>query len=78
MNDKTPEKQGMNPWQATGFVWEVLASIAIPTTLCALGGRWLDKRYDASPWFTVVGLVLSLAISFLLVMRKANAYAKKY
>lgn len=77
MNDKTPEKLGMNPWQAAGFVWDLLASIAVPTTLSALAGRWLDHRYGASPWFTIAGLALSFAIAFFLVLRKAKAYAKK-
>lgn len=77
MIEKTPEKPGMNPWQATGFVWDVFASIAIPTTLCALGGRWLDARYGASPWFTIAGLIIALAVSYVLVMRKAKAYVKK-
>lgn len=61
--------------QALGFVWEVFMAIALPTTLLALGGRWLDRRWNASPWMTIIGFVFAIAISGALVYRKAKQFA---
>ncbi len=66
--------KAVNAARAMGFVWEVLISIAIPTTLFALGGRWLDTRWHTSPWFVLIGLVLSFLTAGALVMRKAKNF----
>ena len=70
-------KQEMTRWEAGGFVWEVLLSVAVPTTLFALAGRWLDRRWNVSPWMTVAGLALALVVSALLVLRKARQYKER-
>ncbi len=67
-------KKAVNAWKATGFVWEVFFLIAVPTVLFALGGRWLDRRWHLTPWFTLLGLLLALAVSGFLVVRKAKAF----
>ncbi len=72
--DEPSLKKGISGIEAIGFVGDVFISVAFPATLFALGGRWLDKRYDASPWFVVTGLLVSLVISYLLVSRKAKGY----
>ena len=67
-------------WWAIGFVWEVFFSIAIPTTVFALGGRWLDVRYHSSPLFVIVGLALSLGVIYVIVKREVkqlNDYLKE-
>ncbi len=58
------------------MVWNVIASIAVPTTLLALGGRWLDQRLSSSPWMTILGLLAALGISYLLVIRQAKQIAE--
>ena len=63
-----------SPLEAVSFVWDVLFSIAVPTTLFALFGRWLDQRWHSAPWMTVLGLLLALALAAVLVMRKAKQY----
>lgn len=77
MEDLAPKKTSPTQWEAVGFVWEVFVSIAAPTVLCALAGRWLDKRYASTPWFMVIFLVLAVAISGLLVYRKAKQFSVK-
>lgn len=62
---------------AIGFVVDVFISVALPTTGFALLGRYLDKRWNATPWFSLVCLALALAISGLLVYRKARQYAEQ-
>ncbi len=60
---------------AVGFVWDIFISIALPTTVCALAGRALDKRWNVSPWMTVIGFVLAISVSGALVYRKAKRFA---
>lgn len=67
----------ISQWEAVGFVTEVLISIAVPTTLLALAGRWADEKYGLTPWLTVLGLLLSLAISASLVTRRAKEMAAR-
>ncbi len=75
-------ENGMKPskisqWEALGFVGEVFAIIAVPTIACALAGRWLDTHFRVSPWFTILGLMVALAISGVLVVRRAKDTAEK-
>ena len=43
--------------------------IAGPLVALALLGRYLDRVYNSSPWFIIVGLLLALTISSVLVYR---------
>ena len=61
-------------WEAMGFVWETLVYVAGPTTIFALAGRWADRRWHLSPWMTVLGLVFSLGVTFVLMKRKVKDY----
>jgi LPXTG-motif cell wall-anchored protein len=73
-----PDKKGeLKMLEAMSFVWDVVVIIALPTTLLALGGRWLDKRLESSPWFTLLGLALALGIVYLMISRKAKDIAKR-
>jgi F0F1-type ATP synthase assembly protein I len=69
--------ENVSQWEAVGFVTELLVAIAAPTTLLALAGRWLDRTYQLSPWCTIVGLALSLLISYALIKRKAATMASR-
>ena len=71
-NDRT-----ISTWEAVGFVWQLLALIAIPTTLLALGGRWVDTRFGTTPWITLAGLLLALTIALTITLRYARRMAKK-
>jgi F0F1-type ATP synthase assembly protein I len=72
----TPSKRPMTPWLALGFVWDLLLIIAVPTILCALGGRWLDQKFGVSPLFLFIGLVVALGLTYWGVMRKARDFKK--
>ena len=74
---RMPEPQNVSQWQAVGFVTELLIAIAVPTTLLALGGRWVDEKYGTAPWATLAGLIVSLAISFVLVKRRVKSMAAR-
>jgi F0F1-type ATP synthase assembly protein I len=77
MPEKTPKKEDPTPWQALAWVWDILLGIAIPTTLFALGGRWLDTHYGTSPWFTILGFILALFVAGTIVMRKGKDISKR-
>ncbi len=59
------------------FVWEILVVIAVPTTLFALGGRWLDAKWGTSPWMTILGLILALALAAIMVFRRGKKMATR-
>jgi F0F1-type ATP synthase assembly protein I len=37
---------------------------AISIAIGALGGRWLDTRFDTEPWLMLLGIVLGSAAAF--------------
>lgn len=63
--------------QALGFVADVFLSIAVPTTVLALGGRWLDERFGLTPVFLILGLLIALTSAYLLISRKAKSYVAR-
>lgn len=73
-NGKSSKLQGL---QALGLVWDIILAIALPTTLLALVGRWLDGKLQTSPLFTLLGLALALVIVYLMVSRKAKEIAER-
>lgn len=77
MDGPAPKKSLLSSWEAVGFVWEVFAAIAIPTVLCALGGRWLDRRFETTPVFMGLGLVAAVLVSGVLVYVMAKKFSVK-
>lgn len=57
---------------AIGFVWELLIALLVPIALCALGGRWLDRRLGTAPWLTFISFPLALALAFKMIRQKAE------
>jgi len=67
---------GLN-FNAVQLAWELGYSIAIPIVLLALAGRWADKQFETSPWFLLIGIVVSIVISSFLVYRKTKNILKE-
>jgi F0F1-type ATP synthase assembly protein I len=63
-------KQNDKPWSALGFAWELGYSIVIPIMIFALVGRILDKKMDTSPWFLLLGILISIVVTTVLVYQK--------
>ena len=53
-------------------------TIAAPIVAFVLLGRWLDRIYDANPWFTILAFVLAALLSAVSIARKAKRYGKEY
>lgn len=50
--------------------------IALPLVGFALGGRWIDQRFNTSPTFLLIGMLLAVVVSTLLVALKIKQYLK--
>ena len=53
-------------------------TIAIPAVAAALAGKWLDERYDTSPRYLVLLLILAFVFTAILIRRKAKQYGDEY
>lgn len=61
MTPQSNRKKGI--FDALSLIGHLGFHIAIPLVVFALIGRWLDKAINASPWFLITGIVLSLIVS---------------
>lgn len=46
--------------------------VAIPIVVFALVGRLIDKKLDSSPWFLLLGIVISIVVSTYWVYKKTT------
>lgn len=67
--EKEKEKSE-KPWSAVSLAWELGYSIAVPLVGLALVGRFLDKKFESSPWFLLIGILISILISSYLIYKK--------
>lgn len=67
---QNPSLASDRSWSALSFAWELGYSIAIPIVLFTLGGRLLDKKLQTSPWLLLVGLFISIIVTFCIVYKK--------
>jgi len=56
--------------QALGFAWDFGVIVAVPLVALALLGLWLDRRYGTEPWMFLGGVVVSIAVTSVLVVMK--------
>ena len=75
MTENKSEKSFL--WKGLGMVWQLGYTIAIPLTILALLGRWLDKKLDSSPLLLLVGILLSVIVSSIGVWRKIAQLTKE-
>lgn len=82
LKEENEESKGGNQreglWGALSLAWELGYTIAVPIVVFALGGRWLDRKFETSPWLLLTGIFLSLiASSWLVYFKMAKIIGKK-
>lgn len=46
--------------------------VAIPIVAFALVGRLIDKKLDSSPWFLLLGIIISIVVSTYWIYKKTT------
>ena len=63
-------------WKALSYAWQFGYTITVPLVVFALGGRFLDRSLGTSPWLLIGGIILSMVLSSILLVRKAMQIMK--
>jgi F0F1-type ATP synthase assembly protein I len=53
-------------------------SIAVPALIAAYIGKHLDEKFGTSPWILIGLMALALAVTVVIIVKKANYYGKLY
>ncbi|MBU2509183.1 AtpZ/AtpI family protein [Patescibacteria group bacterium] len=77
MEQKPTEKPKITPWIAMGIVGDLVATVAVPTVIFALLGRWMDEKFSTKFVFLTIGLALALFIVAKIVIKKGRKIAKQ-
>lgn len=64
-------------WQAIGFAWDFGIIVVVPLVVLAIGGRYLDRQLDTSPWLFLTGAVVAIIISSILVVARLSQLIAK-
>jgi LPXTG-motif cell wall-anchored protein len=67
-NNKTDKKMSV-----FSLAFELGYLIALPLVIFALGGRFLDRKLESTPWLLLLGIVISIFLSGYLVYKKTKA-----
>ncbi len=62
----------MQGLRGIGTYGTVGLDFAVAVTIGLLGGWWLDKKVGWTPWLTVVGLLLGVAVGFNVLFKAAR------
>lgn len=66
---KHEKKESKFDWRVVDLAWRMGYTIALPIVLLALGGRLLDRRFNTSPTFLLIGILLSIVLSTLGILK---------
>jgi F0F1-type ATP synthase assembly protein I len=72
--DKKELKELSTKGELIGFAYEVGSAIAIPLIIFALTGRAIDKAYNSTPLFLIIGLLLSLISTGYIIYKKVKKF----
>jgi len=64
-------------WQTIGVSMQIGYIITLPLIILVISGKILDKHYNSSPFFLLVGMVLALIVSSIAVFIKMRKIIKK-
>lgn len=75
---KSDQMCSQGVFRPLALAWELGYTIAIPIVVLALGGRLLDRYFESSPVFLLVGILTSICITSFLVYRKAKSFLSNF
>ena len=64
-----PARNVQQYWKGLGGPGTLGIEIVLSVAVGLLGGAWLDKKFGASPWFTLIGLAYGIAAASRAVYR---------
>ena len=67
-------------WKGVGSYATLGLEIALSVAVGLLGGRWLDRKLDTTPWLTLIGVAYGLAAAGRAIYRalkRANQEAEE-
>jgi len=70
------QKDDEKTWNVLGLAMELGYTIAIPIVLFGVGGAYLDKQWETSPIFLLIGVVVSIILSIFGIYRKTRNILK--
>jgi len=76
-NLKDKNSKTDNSASVLSLAFELGYLITLPIVILALLGRMLDKKMDSSPWFLLVGIIISIVVTTYLVYRKTVSIIDK-
>lgn len=66
------KKDKTNKVSVFSLAFELGYMVAIPIVVFALLGRLIDKKLDSSPWFLLLGIIISIIVSTYWVYKKTT------
>ena len=84
LNSDQPKKEDSEKNKKNAFTFATLASmvgelgiiIAAPLVVTILAGIWLDKKFNTTPLFIIVGVLLAITTSAIAIGRKIKRLNK--
>ncbi|MBD3251960.1 hypothetical protein GF380_05955 [Candidatus Uhrbacteria bacterium] len=76
---EAPKSKGreISIWEALGITSDVLITVLVLTTLFAAGGVLLDRYFQTTAVFTIIGFILLVVIGYPVIKKKATRIAKR-
>lgn len=72
-NNKEMKNAKTDKVSVFSLAFELGYIVAIPIVVLALVGRMIDKKLDSSPWFLLLGIVISIVVSTYWIYKKTSA-----
>lgn len=70
IKDDKKEVPPVSDFRLLPVAFELGYTIAIPLVACAFLGRFLDKKFDSSPLFLLIGFLLAITVTAVAIYRK--------
>ncbi|OGE80413.1 MAG: hypothetical protein A2660_01835 [Candidatus Doudnabacteria bacterium RIFCSPHIGHO2_01_FULL_45_18] len=66
----------INKWRIANLGFEMGFIIALPLLVFILVGKWLDAKFNSTPWLTLTGIVLAITLTTTWLTKRLKEYIK--